>query len=95
MHFTKDEENFRFCVELISAIPHQMNLTKVGVDMDFAIFNGFQSVICKLFYLYRARHLQQKNEKVTESWHQKISVGLKLTTRKSLFRVSLSLQVRV
>lgn len=95
MHFTKDEETFRFCVELISAIPQQMNLTKVGVVMDSAIFNGFQSVICKLFYLYRAQHLQQKDEKATESWHQTSSVGLKLTTRKSLSRVSLSLQVRV
>ena len=47
MHFTKDEETFRrFCVELISAIPQLMNLEKVGVDMDSAIFNGFLSVIC-------------------------------------------------
>ena len=55
MHFIKDEETFRrFCDELISTNPQLINLKKVGVDMEAAIFNGFQSVICKLLQLYCA-----------------------------------------
>ena len=47
MHFTKDEGTFsRFCVELISASPQLINLKKVGVDVEAAVFSGFQSVIC-------------------------------------------------
>ena len=48
-HFSKDEETFRnFCLELVSANPNIINLKKVGVDMEAAIFNGFQSVVAKL-----------------------------------------------
>ena len=76
MHFTKDEGTFRkFCVELISANPHLINLKKVGVDMEAAIFNGFQSVISKLLQLYCARHLQQRDEKAIDSCHQKSSIA--------------------
>ena len=53
MHFIKNEDTFRrFCVELISAYHQLMNLKKVEVDMEAAIFNGFQSVICKSLQLY-------------------------------------------
>ena len=76
MHFTKDEGTFRkFCVELISANPHLINLKKVGVDMEAAIFNGFQSVISKLLQLYCARYLQQRDEKAIDSCHQKSSIA--------------------
>ena len=76
MHFTKDEGTFRkFCVELISANPHLINLKKVGVDMEAAIFNGFQSVISKLLQLYCARHLRQRDEKAIDSCHQKSSIA--------------------
>ena len=76
MHFTKDEGTFRkFCVELISANPHLIDLKKVGVDMEAAIFNGFQSVISKLLQLYCARHLRQRDEKAIDSCHQKSSIA--------------------
>ena len=75
MHFTKYEETFRrFCVELISANPQLINLEKVGVNMEAAIFNGFQSVILKLLQVYCARHLQQRDEKAIDSCHQKSSI---------------------
>ena len=52
MHFTKYEETFRrFCVELISANPQLISLKKLGVDMEAAIFNGFQGGIWKLLQL--------------------------------------------
>ena len=73
MHFTKDEETFRrFCVELILANSQLINLKKVG---EAAIFNGLQSVICKLLQLYCAQHLQQREEKATDSCHQKSSIA--------------------
>ena len=76
MHFTKDEGTFRrFSVELISANPQLINLKKVGVDMEAAIFNGFQSVISKLLQLYCARHLRQRDEKAIDSCHQKSSIA--------------------
>ena len=61
------------CVEMISANLQQINLKKVGVDMEAAIFNGFQSVVCKLLQLYCARYLQQRDEKVIDCCHQKSS----------------------
>ena len=76
MHFTKDEGTCRkICVELISANPQLINLKKVGVDIEDAIFNGFQSVICKLLQLYCARHLKQRDEKAIDSCHQKSSIA--------------------
>ena len=75
-HFAKNEGTFRrFCVELISANPQLINLKKAGVDMEAAIFNGFQSVITKLSQLYCARHLQQRDEKAIDSCHQKSSIA--------------------
>ena len=48
MHFTKNDETFRrFCIELTLANPELINLNKVWVDMDAAVFNEFQSAICK------------------------------------------------
>ena len=68
MHLTKDEATFRrFCVELISANPQLIYLKKVGVDVEAAVFNGFQSVICKLLQLYCPQHLQQRDEKAIDS----------------------------
>ena len=76
MHFTKDEETFRrFRVELISANPQLINLKKVGVYMEAAIFNGFQRVICKLLQLYCARHSTERDEKAIDSCHQKSSIA--------------------
>ena len=70
MHFTKDEETFRrFRVELISANPQFINLKKVGVYMEAAIFNGFQRVICKLLQLYCTRHSTERDEKAIDSCH--------------------------
>ena len=43
--------------------------------MEAAIFNGFQSAICKLLQLYCARHLQQRDEKAIDSCHQKSSIA--------------------
>ena len=41
LHFTKNEETFRrFCAELLSANPQLNGLTKIGVDMESAIFNA-------------------------------------------------------
>ena len=58
MHFTKDEEIFRrFCVGLISSNPQLINLKKVRVDIDVEVFNGFQSVICRLLQLCYTQHL--------------------------------------
>ena len=75
-HFAKNEGTFRrFCVELISANLQLINLKKAGVDMEAAIFNGFQSVITKLSQLYCARHLQQRDEKAIDSCHQKSSIA--------------------
>ena len=57
MHFTKYEEgSSMFCVELISANPQSINLKKVGVGMEVAIFTGFQSVISNFLQLYCVRH---------------------------------------
>ena len=76
LHFTKDEEAFRrFCVELVSANPGIMNLRKVGVDMEAAIFNGFQSVITKLLQLYCARHLQERDQLAIDKCHQKSKIS--------------------
>ena len=48
-HFAKEEETFRrFCLELIAGNPKLMEIKKVGVDMESAIFNGFKSVLIKL-----------------------------------------------
>ena len=58
-HFTNDEGTFRrFCVGLILANSQLINLKKVGVDEEAAVFNGLQNVICKLLQLYCAQHLQ-------------------------------------
>ena len=43
--------------------------------MEAAIFNGFQSAICKLLQLYCARHLQERDEKAIDSCHQKSSIA--------------------
>ena len=57
MHFTKYEEgSSMFCVELISANPQPINLKKVGVGMEVAIFTGFQSVVSNFLQLYCVRH---------------------------------------
>ena len=73
MHFTKDKGTFRrFCVELISADPQLINLKKVEVDMEAAVFSEFQSVICQLLQLYCTQHLQQRDEKAIDSCHQKL-----------------------
>ena len=62
-------------------------MTKVGVDIDVAIFNGFQSIIKKLLQLYCARHLQQRDEKAVSS------DSFQLTTRKRFSGVSSSRQL--
>ena len=83
-HFTKDEQTFRkFCVELISANPQPINLKKVWVDMEAAIFNGFQSVVCKLLQMYCARYLQQRDEKAIDCCHQK---GSRADNNKALYK---------
>ena len=71
------------CVEMISANLQQINLKKVGVDMEAAIFNGFQSVVCKLLQLYCARYLQQRDEKVIDCCHQK---GSRADNNKALYK---------
>ena len=76
MHFIKNEDTLRrFCVELISAYHQLMNLKKVEVDMEAAIFNGFQSIICKSLELYCKQHLHQRDEKAIDSSHQKSSIA--------------------
>ena len=85
MRFTKDEETSRrFCIELISANSQLINLKNFGADMEVAIFNKFQSVICNC----NLHNTCSKEMKRQCSYHKKISVGLKLTTRKSFSSVS-------
>ena len=43
--------------------------------MGAAIFNGFQSVICKLLQLYCSQQLHQRDEKAFDSSHQKSSIA--------------------
>lgn len=72
MFFTNDEETFkRFDVELISANSQLINLKNVRMKTEAAIFNRFQNVIYKLLQLCFMRHLQQGDEKVIDSYHQK------------------------
>ena len=72
LHFTKDEETFRsFCLEMVSANPAILDLKKIGVDMEAAIFNGFQSVLRSLLLLYCVRHLQKRDEIAIEKCQEK------------------------
>ena len=68
MHFTKDEGTFRrFWVELISANPQLIKLKNVGMKIEIAIVNGFQSIVYKLLQQYCARHVQQRDKKAMNS----------------------------
>ena len=72
LHFTKNEETFRqFCAELLSANPQLNGLTKIGVDMESAIFNGFKSLNKHLLQLYCVRHLRQRDEVAIKKLHEK------------------------
>ena len=57
MSFSKNEKGWRFFVELISTNPQSISLKKVRVDMEDAIFTGFQIVIYNFLHLYGVRHL--------------------------------------
>ena len=62
------------CIELILDNPKLINLKKVGVGREAEFFNGFQSIICKLLQLYFARHFQQRDGKIIDSFHEKRSI---------------------
>ena len=51
--------------------------------MEAAIFNGFQSVVCKLLQMYCARYLQQRDEKAIDCCHQK---GSRADNNKALYK---------
>lgn len=63
LHFTKTEQTFgRFALELVSANPNLKNLKFLGVDLEAAIFKGFENIIPGLNRLLCARHLSQRDE---------------------------------
>ena len=46
LHFSKNEKTFgRFASNLVSVNPKFKHLKKIGVDLEFAIFNGFSNII--------------------------------------------------
>lgn len=62
-HFSKGRVTFRrFCSEIVTAEPGILDLRKLGVDMEAAIFQGFHDVIQNLKQLYCVRHLRQRDE---------------------------------
>ena len=76
LHFTKDEETFRrFLLEMLGANPGLLNLHTIGTDMESAIFNGFHSILIKLFLLLCVRHLQERDEKAIEKLQSKLQTA--------------------
>ena len=75
-HISKDDETFRrFCMELIASNPNLINLRKVGVDMEAAIYSGFRSVIPKLLELYCVKHLQDRDKIAIDKLHNKTTLS--------------------
>ena len=76
MYFIKEEQKSRrFWFELILANLQLVNLKKVGVHMEAAIANVFQSVIYKLLQLHCTCLLQQRHKKTFDSCQLKSSDG--------------------
>ena len=81
LHFSKDEEAFRrFCLEMISKEPLLLNLVKIGVDKEAAIYNGFKSVISSLLELYCVRHLKERDELMLNDLFNKNQIPEKFRT---------------
>ena len=74
-HFTKNEATFRrFCCEFLAANPNIMKLSKIGTDMESAIFKGFKSVIAELHHLLCVRHMKVKDEESIDRLHAKSDI---------------------
>ena len=65
----------RFCLELVAANPALLNIQKLGVDMEAAIFNGFKSVLIGLAQLLCTRHLQQRDVLAIENCQKKSNLS--------------------
>ena len=75
-HMSKDDETFRrFSMEIIASNPNLINLRKIGVDMEAAIYNGFQSAIPKLMQLYCVKHLQDRDKIAIDKLHKKTNLS--------------------
>ena len=86
-HSSKDDETFRrFCAEIVAANPNLLNLRKIGVDMESAIFNGFQSIIPKLLQLYCVKHLQDRDKLAIDKCHGRSNIadGLKASYKQEI-----------
>ena len=74
-HFSKDDETFRrFCAEILSSNPNLITLKKLGVDMEAAIFNGFESMIPRLTKLYCVKHLKDRDVQAIDRLHGKSKI---------------------
>ena len=58
IHFTKDESTFRrFALELLSQNENLSKISRIGVDLESAIFKGFKGLLPNLNRLVCIRHL--------------------------------------
>ena len=63
LHFTKDDNAFaRFALELLHANKDVKKLKQVGVDIESAIYNGFQQHFPDLGRLLYVRQLSKRDE---------------------------------
>ena len=63
LHFTKDDNAFaRFALELLHANKDVKKLKQVGVDIESAIYNGFQQHFPDLGRLLCVRQLSKRDE---------------------------------
>jgi hypothetical protein len=84
LHFTKDETTFRrFCAELICANPSLSNIRKIGVDMEAAIFNGFNSLLKPLLKLFCVRHLRKRDDKAIDNLQEKSQLSTEEKKRRA------------
>ena len=62
-HFSKNEKIFgRFALELVSTNPKLKHSKKIGVDLESAIFNGFNNIIPTVSRLVCVHHLKKRDE---------------------------------
>ena len=63
LHFTKDEFTFsRLALEILAIKPERVNLKKIGVDMEDAIFNGMKYIFKGLNRLLCVKHLRDRDQ---------------------------------
>ena len=89
LHFMKDEETYqRFCLEILWANIGFLNLRQIGVDMEAAIFNGFQSVLRSLEKLSCVRHLQEGYQKAIENlqFESKLAEKSKASNKRNVLK---------